>query len=207
MVTVTCTQNYTRNQNNAGWQLNAVPIRTVNNAFEIYFPRPWLIVGLVDLSFISITSPTYQYSNVVPMAPADQDTYKAMFQAIFLDLAFATCYPKDFGYAVEYIDKGIQAVDYRGKFVKFLSDESLNTREQIYNSIIMPESIIQQFMLNASALTPIDWDDKHREVVNFLKSTTDQELFGAPGLYRISESGTAIPEWNVNSSYETFIPE
>lgn len=214
MIQKTCSQNYTKNQNNAGWQLNAIPVRTVRlpdslgvyrDYYELYFPRPWLLMGLVTLDPSSVASPTYSNSLVTPESPVQQSAYQRMFLNVFLDLAFATTHELGTGFAVNYVEPGIQSVDYRGKFSRWLNNDALMTPEQMYNSIIQPESLVRLFLAQNVGTASDVWQQRFNELVDYLKTTIDQEIMGAPGLYRYSMSGGASPSFDSQTSYETFI--
>jgi hypothetical protein len=211
MINQTCTQAYTRNQNTAGWQLNAIPVRTVtidgDTYYTIYFPRPWILTGLVTLNETAAAPPSYTNSYVNPMSPSAHSAYALMFMNVFLDLAFATTHEFSSGYAINYVEPGIQSKDYRGKFSRWLNGFALNTPEQMYNSIIQPESLVS-FFCQSNTATAIDvWQERHRALIDFIKSTIDQELMGAPGVYTFASSGSASPMIESQTDYETFIPE
>jgi len=207
MINQTCSQNYTRNQNNAGWQMNAIPVRTIGGIFTIYFPRPWLITGLVSLSPSAGANPAYVNSLVTPLSPAQQAASANMPLNIFLDLAFATTHEFSNGYLINYVEPGIQGKDYRGKFSRWLNNQALNTPEQMYNSIIQPESIVSVFHTRNAAVAADVWTQRYYEMINTLKLTIDQELMGAPGIYTIGDNGTASPLIDAQTDYELFIPE
>jgi hypothetical protein len=130
-----------------------------------------------------------------------------MLESIFLDCAFATTNEPIGGWAVTYVGPGIQSVNYLGYFTKYLNAPIGNTPEQWYNSITQPLSVIRKFMNDNGAIAEDVWNERHRSMLNFLKSTIDQSLMGAPGIYRIAPTGAATPLWNAESEYETFIEE
>ena len=211
MINQTCTQAYTRNQNNAGWQLNAIPVRSVTidgeDYYQIYFPRPWILTGLVTLDQTAPAPPSYTNSYAVPMSPSAHSAYALMFINMFLDLAFATTHEFSNSYAINYVEPGIQGKDYRGKFSRWLNSQSLNTPEQMYNSIIQPESLVAFFCQTNVATATEVWQERHRALIDFIKSTIDQELMGAPGVYTIGHNGSVSPFMEAQTDYETFIPE
>lgn len=211
MVSTVCSPQYIRDQKGAGWQLNAIPVtnRLIggDNFYELYFPRPWVIVGLVTLDNIPDQAllPQYGESYSNPLNPTQHNAYASMFQAIFLDLAFATTHEYDNSLLINYVEPGLQNIDYRGYFTKYLNAISLSTPGQWYNSLIQPESIVKKFCVDNAAAASAIWQDYFKKMIRFLEKTIDQRLMGAPGLYRINTSnGSASPEWDSQSDYEQF---
>lgn len=216
MIQSVCPQKYIQNQKNAGWRLNAIPIINsddfINTGFQfynLYFPRPWVLVGLVTLDDIPpATTPTYprSYSNF--RTPTIHNTNADLFQSIFLDLAFATTHnPDQNTYVCNYMGPGTQAVNYLGKFSPFLNDSINSVPEEFYNSIIQPESILKTFCADNAASANDLWRQRWYELIAFLQSTIDQERMGAPGLYSICKSAaqfSAYNDWNGQTSYENF---
>jgi hypothetical protein len=200
MISPTCSQLYTRNQMNAGWQLNLV--RLNNNT--LYFPRPWLPLCLVKFDTPS-TSPGYSNTLFSPIPPAAANTYSELLINLYLDLAYATTHEYDNSFVINYVKPGpdgLQKTDYRGYFSKFLNAEGLNVPEQNYNSMIQPGAIIKRFMFENAAVASDVWSDRFRSLINFFKGTIDQNLMGAPGLYEYRTAGSfASPSWTSQTNY------
>jgi hypothetical protein len=211
MIGNVCSPQYIRDQKGAGWQLNAIPVKnltdnqSLHSYYIMYFPRPWIIVGFVDLN----NSPgagncAYPLSVSKLKTPAIHAAESELFEALFLDLAYATTHDYDDTIPVNYKAPGIQAVDYRGYFTKYISENVSDTPEQWYNSLIQPESVIKAFCDNNAAATVDVWVKEWQNTVRFLELTTDQRMIGAPGIYSIRTTGTqnAYTNWNGQSDYE-----
>jgi hypothetical protein len=208
MINSICQPKYVRNQSTAGWSLNAIPITNgIDNAgnpvYNIYFPRPWVLVGLVTLD--SPATPSYPNSDSDLVTAAIHNTNAELFQAIFLDLAFATTHDIDTTVVVNYMGPGVQATDFRGYFTNFINELITSaTPEQFFNRLIQPESLVKMFCTNNSASAADLWYQRWLEFIDVLKRVIDQNLMGAPGLYQIETAGTrnAYNNWNGQVSYE-----
>lgn len=185
---------------NAGWQLNN--IRFINNT--LYFPRPWLPVALVKYDQPVIGTLGYGNTFFSPATPAVQNTYGSLFLDLYLDLAYATTHENENAWIINYVSpgpSGLQRIDYRGYFSKYLNFEGLNTPEQNYNTMIQPGAILRRFAFENAAVAGDVWSDRWRNLVNFFKGTIDQNLMGAPGLYTYDTSGFANPSWSSQTAY------
>lgn len=207
-----CVRQYITDQKIPGWNLNAIPVKNYThpgqkNAYRIYFPRPWVLVGTV-LSLDNVPTaapPQYASSHVRLQTPVKQGAYSELSQSIFIDLAFANTHEYDEDYVSNYVGPGIQNSDYRGYFSKYLNDASIETREQYYNSIIQPASIMKQFFDANVGATPAAWLPGFYNSISFLRENIDKTLMGAPGIYSIGkEGGYGQPDWSAVSEYEQF---
>lgn len=203
-----CQPKYIRDQKGAGFQLNAIPVQYISNyLYRLYFPRPWILVGLVTLdTTLPLPVPSWFASYANPLAPVLQSDYVDMLNAVFLDCAFANCEPEDPLKPVNYVAPGPQGVDYRGYFSKYLSEETLSTRQETYNSIIQPQSIIKKFMNDNALATSIDWHERWKNTVKFLEKTSYVNWWGAPGIYDIAKPDVEFfgyPTWQFEFNYQT----
>jgi hypothetical protein len=208
MINSICQPKYVTNQAVAGWNLNAIPFTNGvdaggNPVYNVYFPRPWVLVGIVTLD--TPANPAYPSSDSDLVSPAIHNTNAELFQAIFLDLAFATTHDID-NSVVNYIGPGVQATNFRGYFTNYLNEIIQNTPEQFFNKIIQPESLVKMFCTNNSASANDLWYQRWLEFVDTLKRIIDQNMMGSPGMYQIATAGqrSAFNNWNGQQSYELY---
>jgi hypothetical protein len=206
IVSTRCPRDYVRDPSQSNWNLNDIPILDQGDVYQLYFPRPWVIVGLSDLQPVpgGGATPSYDRSYANFLTPTAHGNNSDMFLTVFLDLAYATMHEYDPSYLINYVEPGIQGKDYRGYFTKYLSSASLVETRQWYNSVIEPESVVKKFCdANAGAATDDVWLKNWFEMVRFLEDTMWPSFMGAPGIYTIGKgSGQASPDWDSVTYYE-----
>jgi hypothetical protein len=200
-----CRKEYFTNWKNVGIGFNSIPITGVEGAggFTMYFPRPFMIMGLCLLAPVPTAEPNFQTSNAQVMTAAIQNTYKDMFPSLFISLAFANCQPYvpegGSDNLVQYVGPGPQGVDYRYYFSKFLNDQVVyDQKEQVYNALIQPESVVWQFW-NANAAVAADLVQlRYLDLQQKLSQGSDLRLWGAPGVYNIWPGNPANVSYQPN---------
>lgn len=203
-----CVPQYVRNEAQARFQLNAIPLRTVaENAWELYFPRPFQILGLCTSPLPDLPPgimPSWPMALIDQDSPAIQDIYCDMSALLMLELSIANMRPHDktgvIKYPVEYLRPGIQAVDFRGYFTKYLNDEITNTRNQWFNSFMQPGSMWRWFAHRHTGDTDAVWLSAFRDLLTFIQKTSDQRLYGAPGVYIIQDAFSEYL-WTAENEY------
>jgi|SRR5581483_2010332 len=204
-----CSPQYIRDQKGAGWMLNVNPVRAAGNGalWQVYFPRPWVIIGIVDPSESSSAHDYPRFNaSLFSVNPADMNTYKDMFQNIFLDCAFANTHEADVNtYAVNYLEPGIQSIDFRGYFTKMLGPDAMQTPEQWFNAICQPENMVYNFAFNEAATALPAYMEKFRDLILWLSRNINQKMMGAPGVYTFNQTtGTWSPAWSSSTLYEQY---
>lgn len=208
MIQRPCPLGYYRNGEGVMFQTSNVPVllKTLddgNIVYRIYFPRPFLLVGLVNLNNLPTADPSYYQSYAELMTPAKHNDNADLFQSVFLDLAYATTEENTGLNPVAYAGKGMQSVDYLSYFTKFLNAESVVERSQWYNALIEPHSILKYFITHNNALTPDLWLERYLEVLKQLQNTY-LRLWGAPGEYYFYQ-GQFTQTINLQTDYELLL--
>jgi hypothetical protein len=187
-----CRKEYFTNWRNVGVQFNAIPVTGLEGAggFTMYFPRPFMILGLCTLEAVPTAPPNFIASRAALNSNADQNTYKDLFPSLFISLCFANTQPYvpegGSDNLVQYVEPGPQGTDWRYYFSKFLNDQVVyDQKEQVYNVLIQPESTVWQFwasnVATAADLTQLRYLDLQQKIVQ----GSDLRLWGAPGVYNI----------------------
>lgn len=204
-----CVPQYVKNEAQARFQLNAIPINFINGIAEIYFPRPFQIIGLCTSppNDLPEAGAKWPQVSIFPLPPADQANYSDLSPLLMLEFAVANMRVKEDNnlYPVTYLKPGIQGRDYRGYFSKFLNDDLMQSRGQWFNTFMMPTNLWKRFaLLNTSALD-VEWFGKFQEFVQFIQRTSDQRLYGAPGVYNMQDQ-LSVFNFNIDNEY-LFIQE
>lgn len=199
-----CRKEYFTNYMNVGVQFNAIPITGTEGAggFTMYFPRPFMLMGLCTLEPIPATPPNFEASRVSLLSAALQNTYKDLHPSLFISLCLANMQPYvpegGSDNLVQYVGPGKQGVDYRYYFSKFLNDQVLyDQKEQVYNTFIEPESTVWEFWSTHAALAPNVTFEQYLTLQQSLFKGSDLRLWGAPGIYNI---------WPGNPASVSFTP-
>lgn len=210
-----CSPKYINNDNGGEFQLNAIPLNYEDGVIQVYFPRPFLIMGLdrsplSDIPFgVPPGDPHLSKVFSIFETPANQLTYANMTFELMVEFALATMWPAFNATTnprpITYVSAGIQKTDYRGYFTKFLNDDiTIADRRQWLNSFIQPSSKFYEFASNNSADASSVWDGKFYEFLKFIEKTSCLTLYGSPGLYQIKTGvGTFADEWLLPVIYET----
>jgi hypothetical protein len=164
------------------------------------------LLGVYKLSPETITlGPTWPSHYFNYETPANENTYSGLSYNLFIELALANMqeFTNDPA-TVKYVAPGLQATDYRGYFAKYLTDPSLVEVEQVLNTFLQPGKQFQQFCFNNSASTALVWENNFRDLLFHLQRTTDKRLWGAPGIYTISQNPEVPLNWYTENAYETY---
>lgn len=214
-----CSPQYIRNEKASEYQLNSIPLMWSGGKIQMYFPRPFQILGLNkeplgDLPDPHVALPYYAGINAQFETPANQNTYKDITPLLMIELAIANTYPIQpdpnapgpYLMPAQYLAPGIQNIDYRGYFTKYLNEKiSAEEPRQWLNSFIQPSSRFWQFATDNAADTAPVWNGKFYSFIEFIEQASDQRLFGAPGIYIIDPMQTDYEtEWLLGIDYETF---
>lgn len=204
-----CGTQYTKNEKGAEWQMNAIPI---GGDGKIYFPRPFLIVGICKPTFEDMpqnhTLPPLPYWPMVyfePADPVDQNEATDLCFSLFLEMALATMRQETEGYPVNYVAPGTQATNFRGYFTQYLSDPINGIPTQWIYTFLSPPSLVKKFHeLNETIVDFGLWNQRYQEFISFLGEHADQRLYGSPGIYSIGFNGSQY-EWQLENDLEFFV--
>src|ERR1044072_735101 len=122
----TCKPQYVRNEDQARYHINAIPIENLGTGWKVYFPRPWQVVGLFNSPMENVpstnTPPAWPMVKATFADPVVQQTWRELPLMFQLELCLASMLPVSDDpfntYPVTYIDGGIQEQSYRGYFTR-----------------------------------------------------------------------------------------
>jgi hypothetical protein len=196
-----------RDEKGVSFQLNAIPLEYISSGTSrVYFPRPFLLLGVYKLiPDILMFPPMWPTRFFNYETPANQNTYSGISYNLFIELALANMQEETLDPAtVKYIEPGIQATDYRGYFSKYLTEPVLVEQPQVLNTFLQPGKQFTQFCANNAASTAPVWENNFQDFLYHLQRITDKRLWGAPGVYEISENAENPAPWYLQNQYETF---
>jgi hypothetical protein len=195
-----------KDEKGVSFQLNAVPIEWVSGGSEVYFPRPFLILGIYKQAPETIGfGPSWPTIFFNYETPANQNVYSGLSYNMMIEVALANMREESSApVTFKYLRPGTQNIDFRGYFSKYLNDDTIVETEQNLNTFLEPGKLFMQFCFNNSASTALVWENNYRDFLYQLQRTTDKRLWGAPGVYSIGGNPESPLPWAIENGYETY---